>query len=100
MANTRGLLRGPKFSSRHQTVIEEAKPLLVFAKDCDVIKKVVLGKVKPTSGKASSLKFTLQDTSVMVEVISPRQWQVFYFLGNPTEVLDTLQQNYPQGLIS
>ncbi|ANZ49495.1 hypothetical protein KWAN_143 [Erwinia phage vB_EamM_Kwan] len=100
MANARGLLRGPKFSGRHQTIIEEAKTLLVFAKDCDVIKKVVLGKIKPTGGKASGLKFKLMETSVAVEVISPRQWQVLYFIGNPPEVLEVLQHNYPQGLIS
>lgn len=87
-----GLLKGPKFSSRTQTYIENAVPLIKFARASDAVKKVVLGPIKPIRGKTTGVTIEETPTSVLVKVFQNNSYQLLYFIGDKAEIITELNQ--------
>ena len=80
------LLRGKKFSSKCQTYTEASKNFLKLCKDKDFISKIIIGEVKPTNGKDKSMKFSETSSSFMVTILSPRQKQILYLVGEKQKI--------------
>lgn len=90
MAGTpRGLLRRNKFSQKHSTVIERARPLLKFAAKCDEITRVVSGDIACARGRVG-ISCKLNPTSVEVTVKGSGEIQVFYFGGTDLVKIQSL----------
>ena len=86
------LLRGNKISSRCQTYISSAVEIINTAKKMACVTKIVLGVIKPTNSKFNKIKLTDTGTSVQVEIISPRQKQIVYLIGERDLILNTMKK--------
>lgn len=89
-----GILRGSKFSSKHQTFIDKALPLLKFGRDTDVVKKVVLGEIKPVKSRGNEIIAENTPTSIKITVKSPNQVQILFFIGSQLEIMNELKNNF------
>ena len=86
------LLRGNKISSRCQTYISSAVGIINAAKKMGCVTKIILGVIKPTNSKVSKIKVTDTGTSVQVEIISPRQKQIIYLIGEKDLILKAMKK--------
>lgn len=58
MRGRKGILRGPKVSSKHSTTIEAAGPIIMEAKGLPEVTKVALGEVARVKGGSPRIKFS------------------------------------------
>ncbi len=65
MTARHGLLRGPKFTMRHTTIIESALPIVQMLKASPTVTKISLGVIKPVS-RGQSRKGGSHQTKALV----------------------------------
>lgn len=85
------LLRGPKISSRHQTYIDDAVKIIEYGQKSETVRKVILGPITNTSGKTKRIKLRPYQHGVQVDVISNKQVQIIYLLGDSFTIVKDLE---------
>jgi hypothetical protein len=77
----KSLLQGSKLSSRHQTVIDVAKPLLRELKDLSEVTKIVIGPVKQLGKQSAGVKVKAIRSGLELSIKGGGQLQVIYVYG-------------------
>jgi hypothetical protein len=80
MANThqKGLLKGPKFSGNHSTVIPCAVAAIVAAKDSRHVTKIGLGIITPVRPAKAHIKFTQVSGGLKMQIRGQNAVQIFW----------------------
>jgi hypothetical protein len=91
-----GLLRGPKFSGNHTTVIDSAIPAIKAARDCVYVTKVGIGiidQAKQTSN--ARIKFTLASGGVKMIIRGTNAVQTFWvYTTDPTNAIAEIKAKW------
>jgi hypothetical protein len=75
----KGLLRGPKFSGNHSTVIPTAIPVVLAAKESPHVTKIGLGIITPVrAGAQPHIKFTSVSGGLKMQVRGNNAVQLFW----------------------
>ena len=89
--HVRKLLKGPKFSGKHSTVIDTAIPVVEAARDCDHVTKVALGIIKPVRPSKPHIKFTATKGGLKVQVRGANAVQIFWlYTTEPDSVIEEI----------
>ena len=97
MSHAKGLLKGPKFNSRHSTVIPSAVPAVEAAKACVHVSKIALGLITPTKVSEERLKFTKASGALKMQVRGTHAVQIFWLYTNrPDQVIEELTAKWDE----
>ena len=89
------LLRGPKFSRSHSTVIDGAVPVLRFAKEMAEVTKIVLGPITVKVGGKFRIDWRIIPAGLKLTVQGPKSAQIFYvYTREPRVVKSRLKQGF------
>ena len=87
MSCKNGLLRGNKFTMRHTTIIEPALGFVRFLKNSDLVRKISIGIIKPTSSSPARkhggcrIKAQVLQTAVRMQFRGGNSVQEFHVFG-------------------
>ncbi len=88
----RGLLRGPKFSGKHTTLIAGAQRVVERLRDDPRVRKIVIGVITSRRGRTNSIKATPIDAGLRLAVISSTNVQeLFIYTDDIPGVQATIQ---------
>lgn len=91
MSHVKGLLKGPKFSGSHSTVIDCAIPAVAAAKLSPYITKIGLGIITPVRPAKPHIKFTAVSGGLKMQVRGTNAVQLFWlYTTEPTIVIKDL----------
>lgn len=83
----KGVLRGPKISNKHQTIIPGADKLILAAKAMECVSKVVVAEILPVGTGKPKLKFQPVQAGLRMIVRSGINQQTFYvYTSDPQRV--------------
>lgn len=78
MSHIKGLLKGPKFSGNHSTVIACAIPAIIAAKESPHVTKIGLGIISPIRPSKAHIKFTMVSGGLKMQVRGTNAVQLFW----------------------
>ena len=97
MAHTKGLLRGPKFSGKHSTVIPTAVAVVEAARECPHVTKIALGVITPLRAGTPHLKFTPMSGGLKMQVRGTHAVQIFWlYTTRGDEVIAEITGKWPE----
>lgn len=82
----RGITKG--LSDSHQTIIREARPILIKLKQESCVTKIIVGIVKNTSSKDRRIVSTRTRTSIKMVVKNKGEIQEFFIVGSKLNEVD------------
>lgn len=95
MSHVRGLLKGPKFSGSHSTVIPSAVPAVEAAKACEHVTKIGLGIITPLKKGEPHLKFTEVSGGLKMQVRGANAVQLFWlYTTRPQDVIEEIEKKW------
>ncbi|GAC1563588.1 MAG: hypothetical protein NVS2B7_37570 [Herpetosiphon sp.] len=71
----RGLLKGPKFSGKHTTLIALAERAVRLLRDDPRVTKIVIGMITSRRGRTSTIKATPVAAGLRITVVTPQNVQ-------------------------
>lgn len=84
----KGLLKGPKFSGKHSTVIPDAVIAIETAKACQSVTKISLGIITPCHAAQSHLKFTTISGGLKMQIRGHQAVQLIWvYTTEPDQVI-------------
>ena len=96
-SHPKGLLKGPKFSGRHSTVIPSAVPAIEAARVCEHVNKISLGVITPIRNGEEHLKFTPDKGGLKMQVRGTHAVQVFWlYTTRPQDVIEEITRKWEQ----
>ncbi len=97
MRDTKKLLRGSKFSNSHQSIIDTARSLLVFAKNLPEVEKIVIADIVSCKPGHRRIKLTPILAGLKLVVRGSCAQQVFYiYTAHPADVEHKLQTHWEE----
>ena len=95
MSHLKGLLKGPKFSGSHSTVISSAIPALEAAKESPHVTKIGLGVISPCRTADTHLKFTPVSGGLKMQVRGTNAVQIFWlYTKEPATVIQDITSKW------
>ena len=85
--HVKGLLKGPKFSGNHSTIIPCAIPAVQAAKDSKHVSKIGLGIITPVRPSNPHIKFTPVSGGLKMQVRGTNAVQIFWLYTTETDVV-------------
>ena len=85
----KGLLRGSKFSRSHSTVIPDAEEFLALAKSIDLVSKISIGLITPSTAGTVRIKIKEDQHALRVQVRGKNAVQTFYLYGSDLGAIRT-----------
>lgn len=91
----KGLLRGPKLTRSHTTVIEAAIAAVNAAKASPHVSKIVIGIIKPTGTGQPHIKFTPIQVGLRMQVRGNSAVQLFFvYTDLPDDVMRDIAEKW------
>ena len=88
----KGLLKGPKFSGKHTTLIAAAQRLVALLRDDPRVKKIVIGIITSRRGRTTTIKAVPINAGLQIKVVTPQNVQELYvYTDDVPGVLTMLQ---------
>lgn len=84
----KGITAGEKISDSHQSIIENAIPVIRELKKEDYVDKIVIGKIRNVSSRHPKLITALTGTSIRLTVKARGEIQEFYVIGSNLNRID------------
>src|ERR1700730_14491264 len=95
MTHAKGLLKGPKFSGSHSTVIKSAIPAIEAAKACQYVTKIGLGIITRTRAGKEHLKFTQVSGGLKMQVRGHSAVQLFWlYTTRPDDLIEEVTRKW------
>jgi len=95
VAHLKGLLRGPKFSGKHSTVIDTAILMVEAARESAHVTKIALGVITPLRAGRPHLKFTPVSGGLKMQVRGANAVQIFWlYTTQPNEVIRQMESQW------
>lgn len=85
--HVKGLLKGPKFSGNHSTVIPCAIPAIEAAKESLHVSKIGLGVITPVRPAKAHIKFTQVSGGLKMQVRGTNAVQIFWLYTTEPDVV-------------
>lgn len=95
----RGLLKGPKFSGRHTTLIAAAERLVAQLRDEPSVKKIVIGVITSRHGRTTAIKTTPIEAGLRIAVISPQNVQELFIYTDDIPAVQAMVARMPGGSV-
>lgn len=84
----KGITASRKISDSHQSVIENAIPVILELKKEDYVDKIVIGKIRNVSSRHPKLISVSTGTSIRLTVKARGEIQEFYVIGSNLNRID------------